>query len=525
MLSRPLHVSPCHNCMYLRGKRVIRNSWTSAFGICWNACEVRTAGVVAVLALAMAAQAQQVVPGTTAPVQAQPLAAPQAMPSINAVQQVQGQNPFAGSIPQGKATPGAIPLTLLDALNRGLQYNLGLVTATHTEAAVRAERLRALSQLLPTLSAGVTESLQQINLAAFGIPPVRGTPPVVGPFGIFDARVAGAGAVLDFSLLNNLRASNQDVSAAGSSYRNARELVVSAVGIGYLQALSATARVQAVQVQLNTAQTLYKQAVDLKNAGVTPAIDVLRAQVEMQAQQQRLLVATNDLQKGKLQLARIIGLPVGQEFTLATEVPYTPPPPLIFEESLASAYANRSDYAVAQARVRAAEFTRNAAVSERLPGVHVTADYGVLGTRPTSSHGTFTAAAGLQIPIFTGGRIRADIEAAQAALRQRQAEADDLRGRIEFEVRTAYLDLKAASDQVEVARSTLDLAQQTLTQAQDRFRAGVTNNIEVVQAQESVASSNEAFISSTLQFNLAKLELARSVGIAEQSVRQYLGGK
>ncbi|HWR16047.1 MAG TPA: TolC family protein [Terriglobales bacterium] len=434
-----------------------------------------------------------------------------------------GENPFAGSVSGEKAVPGTVSITLLDAIDRGLKYNLGLVSSIRAQESVRAARLRALSALMPSLSARAVESIQQVNLAAYGFAPPTGSP-IVGPFAVTDIRASANVPIIDIESMHRLRSADQNSEAAQFNYRNARELVVVAVGLAYVQALAAEARVDAVQAQLQTAQTLYQSAVDQKNAGVVPVIDVLRAQVEMQAQQQRLVAARNSFNKLKLQLARVIGLPVGQEYTLAQKIPYKPAPPLTLEESISRALRDRPDFASAQARVRAAEYTQNAARSERLPRLGVSGDYGVIGPNLGNSHGTFSAAAAITVPIYQGGRIQSDIQQADATLKLRQAEADDLRGRIEYEVRAAFLDVASAAELVRVGQSTLELANQTLAQAQDRFRAGVTNNIEVVQAQESVANSNEAFISSTLQFNLAKLALARSLGTAERATKEFLGG-
>lgn len=433
------------------------------------------------------------------------------------------QNPFNGSIVKDKVVPGVLPLSLLDAIDRGLRYNLGLYTSQTTQQGVQGARLKALADLLPNLNARAADTVQQINLATFGLT-VPGFPTIVGPFNVVDFRAGVAAPILDFQAINKLRSANQSLSAAQLGYRNARELVVVSVGIGYLQALAAEARVDAVAAQVKTAQTLFQQASDQKNAGVVAGIDVLRAQVEMQAQQQRLVSVRNDFAKSKLQLARIIGLPTEQEFSLAQKVPYTPAPPLTLEDAITRALRDRPDYAAAQARVRAAEYATHAAESERLPRVGFNGDYGVIGRTLANNHGTFTAAGAVTVPIFEGGRIKGDIEQAQAMLNQRKAESDDLRGRIEYEVRAVFLDLNSAAEQVRVASSTLDLSNQTLAQAQDRFRAGVANNLEVVQAQESVANSNESFIASTLQFNLAKLALARSLGVAERATKEFLGG-
>jgi len=436
---------------------------------------------------------------------------------------VTGQNPFLGSAATDKLVPGSIPITLLDAINRGLRFNLGLYTTQVAQNTVTGARLRALGDVLPNLNARATASIQQTNLATFGIT-VPGFPSIVGPFAVNDLRATVTSPIVDMTAINRLHAATENVGAAQQNYKNARELVVLTVGLAYVEALASEAQVDAVQAQLTTAETLYQTASDQKQAGVAPAIDVLRAQVEVQAQQQRLVVAKNSFAKDKLQLARIIGLPVGQEYTLAQKIPLSPAPPLALEDAIARALRDRPDYAVAQARVRAAEYSQKAATSERLPSLFFSGDYGVIGRNLSNSHGTFTVLGGVRVPIFEGGRIKGDILQASSVLDQRKAEAEDMRGRIEYEVRSAFLDLTSAAEQVRVAQSTLELANQTLVQAQDRFRAGVTNNVEVVQAQEAVANSNAAFISSTLQFNLAKLALARSLGVAERATKEFLGG-
>jgi outer membrane protein TolC len=434
------------------------------------------------------------------------------------------QNPFQGSAQVSPLVPGTVPITLLDAINRGLRYNLGLYTSQTSQQTVQAARLRALANLLPNLEARAADTMQQVNLAVYGIPLPPGTPQIVGPFNVVDARALVTTPILNLQLLNKFRAANSNVDAAQFNYKDARELVVVAVGLGYVQALAAESRVEAIQAQVTTSQALYEQAKDQLQAGVTPAIDVLRAQVELQAQQERLVTAKNTLDIQKLQLARIIGLPVAQSYTLAQKIPFTPVPPLTLEDAIARALRDRPDLKAAEARVRAAEYSLRAAQSEHLPTLGVNADYGTLGRNFGNAHGTFTAAAALTVPIFEGGRIRSDIDAAQSVLNQRKAEVEDLRGRIEYEVRATFLNLDAAAEQVRVAQSSLNLAKETLSQAQDRFRAGVTNNLEVVQAQESVADSNDVFINSTLQYNLAKLALARSLGVAERAIKDFLGG-
>jgi outer membrane protein TolC len=434
------------------------------------------------------------------------------------------QNPFFGSVVADPATADVLKLSLLDAIDRGLKHNLGLLLSDAQTEAARGIRLRALSDIMPQLTGRLSDSVQQINLAAFGFPLPVGTPQVVGPFGVFDARAYFSDNILDFKALNNARAGTENVRAAEGSYRDARELVVLAVGNGYLQAIASASRVEAVQAQLTTADALLRQARDMKNSGVVAGIDVLRAQVELQTQQQRLVAARNVFEKAKLSLGRTIGLAPAQPFELTDKLPYRPLPEITLEQALQRAYQSRNDYQSAMKQVQAAELARKAAVGEALPTVQLNADYGAIGPNLGQARSTFSATAGLKVPIFQGGKVRGDVLQADAALKQRRAEAADLRGRIEYEVRTAFLDLQAASDQVQVAQQTVQLSSEELKQAQDRYVAGVSDNLEVVQAQQAVAAANDNYIDSLNSHNIAKLLLARALGVAEQQVKAYLKG-
>ncbi|HLK31510.1 MAG TPA: TolC family protein [Terriglobales bacterium] len=435
-----------------------------------------------------------------------------------------GQNPFLGSMPQ-KPVPGVLSLSLQDAIQRGLRYNLGLLLSNQGARQALGARLESRSKLLPNLSGGVSYMAEQVNLATFGIPPIPGIPAVVGPFEVFDARGFASQKVLDLTALNNLHARTDALKAAQFSYQDARDTVVLVVGGSYMQAVASSARIDAVRAQLQTATAVYQQTVDMKNAGLAAAIDVLRSQVEMQAQQQRLLAVQNDFEKQKLALARTIGLPTEQAFNLTDTIPFTPAPPITLEQAIDEAFRSRADYRSAESLLHADEMAKKAARDEHLPSLSFNGDYGDIGNRPTSSHGTFTTVAALKIPIFQGGKAHADVLQADAALQQQRSRVADMRGRIEYEVRTAFLDLKTAADQVSVARSSVDLATQQLAQARDRFAAGVTDTIEVVQAQEALAAANDNYISALFAHNLAKLSLARALGVAEEASKKFLGGK
>jgi len=277
---------------------------------------------------------------------------------------------------------------------------------------------------------------------------------------------------------------------------------------------------------VTTAQTLVQNDVDLNKHGLIASIDLLRARVEFQTQQQRLIAAENQVAIDKLTLARVIGLPNGQEFQLTDSTPYKSLDGMTQEQALQRAYSTRPDFLSAQAQVRAAELAYQAVAAENYPSLSTNTNYGDIGSPNFgSSHGTLGFAFTLNVPIFQGSRVRADKLQADSALQQRKAELADLGGQIDDQVRTAFLNLKSSSELVSVAENNIDLANQTLAQARDRFRAGVADNLEVVQAQESVASANQSYIASLYAFNLAKISLAQAMGVAEQLALQYLGVK
>lgn len=419
-----------------------------------------------------------------------------------------------------------LQLSFKDAIDRSLRNNLGLLLASDSSLAARGAKWQELSHLLPNVSAAATQSATQIDLAALGFRfNFPGISPVVGPVGVFDARGYVTAPILDWHALQRERGASANETAARYRFKDAREMVVLATGNEYLLTIAASARVDAAQAQVEAAQALYNKAHDQQTAGLVPAIDALRAQVELQARQQQLIVARNNYAKQKLTLARTIGLPTGQEFNLTDRAPYEPLPPMNVDDALRRAYNSRSDYQAALQQVRGAEKFRSAATAEHLPSLEFAGNYGAAGVNLGDSHGVFEVGATLAIPIFAGGKAHADTLEAEATLRQSRQQLENLRGQIDYDVRTALLDLAAADEQVAVARSSLDLANQTLDQARDRFTAGVADNLEVVQAQESLATANESYISSLYAHNLAKVSLARAIGFAEQGVKQYLESK
>jgi outer membrane protein TolC len=442
------------------------------------------------------------------------------------ISQTPGLDNFNGSGAVDKLVPGVVRISLLEAMDRGLKHNLGLLLSQQQTDQARAQYRQQLSLLLPNISGNVSESVNQINLAEFGIPLPQGlTSPVIGPFGIFDAHATLSETLLDFNARNKVRAAAENEKIAKFTVQDARELVVLVVGNQYLLTLADAARLDTVKAQLVTAQTIFQQTGDLKKAGVAAGIDVLRAQVQMQTQQQRVLAAQNLYERQKLQLARTIGLPVAQQFELTDTVPYAPLAALNFDEALAQAYKQRPEYLAAQSRLRAAELAVAAAKGEALPTIQVNGQLGTVGPSPGGSETIYNLSAGVHIPIFQGGKVRADVAQAEAQLRQSRMQLEDLHSRVEFEIRSALLDVKTSDDQVAVARQQIELAAEQLKEARDRYAAGVSGSLEVVQAQEAVASANDNNIQALYTNNVAKLSLVRALGEAEQRTRTFLGGK
>jgi outer membrane protein TolC len=435
------------------------------------------------------------------------------------------QNPYLGGVPAGTLSATPVSLSLEDAVARGLKQNLGGVLATDVLTDARGERWQALSELLPNVITDTGFGVHQINVkAAFGLT-IHGEPPIIGPFGYFDSRAYLTQSAFDWGSIERARSSKAQVKSAEFSAKDAREMVVLVIVSNYLLVIADQSEVESATSQRDTAKALFQQTSDQKTVGLASAVDVLRSQVQLQSREQKLIVAHNNLAKQKLVLARAIGLPPGQKFEITTRVPYRELTPSGLDEAIQSAYKARPDFQSQMNQVRSAELASKAASAERYPSLGVETDYGLSGVNPGSSHGTVDAAATLRIPIFQGGRVHGDILRADASLSRERQRLEDLRARIDEQVRDAYLDLEAAAQEVSVEKSAVTLATQTLEQSRDRFISGVTDNIEVVQAQDVLAIANDTYIASLYSHNLAKISLARAIGVAESGFAEYVEGK
>jgi outer membrane protein TolC len=457
---------------------------------------------------------QTAIPGTTTSVN-----------TLNPGIEVQGS--YAGSANSAEKFPFSGKLSLREAIQRGVAYNLGGIGLSQAVREAHGQSRVARSALLPNLNGDLSEVIEQVNLRALGVrfqSPLPGLtiPSVVGPFNYFDLRARLSQTVADLTARNNYRASLEIVRANEFSAKDARDLVVLAVGGAYLQVIAAQARVTSAHAQLETANALFRQASERRVVGLAAQIDVNRSQVQVLTQQQRLVSLQNDLAKQKINLARLVGLPPVDGFEVSDTILFAPAPGLTLEDALRQAANVRADLKAAQAQVRAAERAYAAARAERYPSLTLTADYGAIGTNPSQWHGTFAVVGSLNFPIWQGGRTEGEIEQADAALMQRKAEAEDTVNRLQSDVRNAWLDLQAASTQVEVSQRNRDVTEDNLRLTRQRYEAGVTDNVEVVQAQEAVAGADLDYINSVFAHNVAKLSLARAIGGAAETLGDFL---
>ncbi len=448
--------------------------------------------------------------------------APSTTATVNTLSpSVQVQGAYAGSTPGVANMPFNGKLGLREAIQRGLAYNLGQTGATQALRQAEGQSKVALSGLLPNLNGTINENVQTTDLRAEGFRfsfPSFSIPAVIGPFNYIDFRAHLSQTVFDYAAINNYRAASDVAKANRYSAQDARELIVLAVGGAYLQTIAARARMASEDAQLQSANAVFDQSKQQFGQGLIAKVDADRNEVQALTHQQRLLSLKNDLAKQKINLARMIGLPANDQYDLSDEVPFSPAAPLTMEAALAQAFQQRSDLKAADAQVRAAERAHAAARAERYPSLGVTADYGGIGVNPSQLETTYTAAASLKIPIWQGGRAEGDIQQSDAALAQHRAEYEDLKGQIESDVRSSYLDLQAAASQVEVAQRNVEVNKEALELTRQKVEVGVIDNVTYVQAQEEVTNAEFDFINGVFAFNVAKLSLARAMGRAADAL-------
>jgi outer membrane protein TolC len=434
------------------------------------------------------------------------------------------QDSFHGSIVTDKATGGVLDLPLDDAIQRGLRQNLGIILQSSSEKNANGQRLEELQALLPTVSATASIEVQQINLAAFGLK-FPGLNPIVGPFQVVDFRAYLTQNLVNVSALKNYIAARHNFEGAKLTAEDARDLVVLTVGNAYLLCIADAARIEAVNAQLATSKVSLDQATAAHEAGTSPRLDVLRAQVDYQNQQQSLISAKNNLEKDKLALARTIGLPLDQQFRLTDLVPFKAldnvDPQTAFQQALRA----RKDLAAYAEQVKSADAEKAAARAYQFPVASAAGDYGDIGTTPGHSHGTFSATGQISVPVLQIAKTKGQEQVADAQYEQAKAKLSDQIQQVNQDVRNSLLDIQSAAKLVDSTHSNVDLANEALSEAQQRFHAGVADNLPVSQAQSQVEQANDQYISALYQHNVAKLALARALGATQTNYKDYLGGK
>lgn len=435
----------------------------------------------------------------------------------------QSGSPYAGSVPVGTVQAGTLSLSLDEAIQRGLKNNLGQILSGTQTAQARAQQLSQLQSLLPAVDASIKESVMQVDLPAQGMR-MQGFPTIIGPFGFMDLRASLAWSLVDLNSLHSYMAARHNFAGARLAAEDARQMVILTVGNAYLLVIADQTRIESVEAQVRTAQVSLDQAVASHQAGTAPLLDELRARVDKQSLEQQLIQSRNALEKDKLALARAIGLPVGQSIELTDKVPFSAFDAIDVQSALAEAQKNRKDLASLVEQLATNREQTIAAKAGRLPTLAINADYGDIGVNLNTSHGTGNASATLSAPVFNEFAQRGHEQQASAAEATTAAQLSDRRAQVEADVRDALLDIESAQKQVEVAHSSVELSTEALSEAQQRYAAGVSDNLAVSQAEQSLAQANDQYVSSLYRHNVAKLALARALGAAE-NYKNYLGGK
>jgi outer membrane protein len=417
-----------------------------------------------------------------------------------------------------QAPTDVMRLTLDQAVGLALKQNTTARIAVLAAAQSEQDQKIALSALLPQAELGVTEQWQRVNVVAEfgGTKLFPGIPGHFGPFSIFSAGPSVNGPLFDLTLFRRYQAARSSAKASREDSLSTREQVILLVVSQYIGTLRSMADVQASQSRVDLAKALYNQAADLQKEGVGTGIDTLRANVELQNENQRLLEAQATRETSLFGLSRLLNLDPRQQIELADSLSFFDTPQPDVETSIEEGLAARPEWKSLQEQIRASELQRRAASELRLPSLRFSGNWTQLGTDPSSVIPTYTYSGTVSVPLFTGGRIRAETVRANLDIQRLRQQQADLRNSIALDVKTALINLDSARNQVRVANLGVQLSKEEVEQARDRFNAGVANNIEVIQAQDSLARANDNQIAALYRFNQARADLARSTGQMER---------
>lgn len=436
-----------------------------------------------------------------------------------------------GGVVVDRPTPGALPLSLDDAIARGEKHNLQQLLVIQNERVVGGQVLTVKNELLPNLTVKGDLEAQQIDLAALGFRPgsltglgiAPGTFPTIVKVNTAEAQISMNQQLFNAPAYYLYRSAEKAADAAHFSTLNGLGAVTLSVGTQYLLALADAAQIENAKALETADEVAYQQAKDSHDAGVGTNLDVLRARVQLQTQQQAVINSGNAFAKDKIQLNRIIGLPADQEITLTDTAPYAEFAEVALADAMQLAFQRRKDLLSLQAQLEVATQARKAVKAERYPTVAFNGDYGVLGVIGGLYHGVFNATGKVSVPVFQEGQLRGESEVAAAQAIALRQQIDSLRVTIEWQIRAAMLDVQSSNELVKVARSNVALASQEVQDASDRFRAGVEDNLPVVQAQAVLAQAESRLVETLYQYNQSKLTLARNTGVVESQYKIYLG--
>ena len=434
-----------------------------------------------------------------------------------------------------KPVDGPLSLSLDDAISLGLERNLRLKFQHANQRTVRGYQGQITNALVPNLQFKASSTAQQLNLAALGFNPSK-IGPLLAQFGIDPSTLQTIVKVnttsvqisLDQQLFNMpdfelYRAIKPEFKSVDLNVADSNEQLVQAVITAYLKVLADQANLRNTIAQETSAQVSLDQATQLDQAGVGIRLDVLRAQVEYQQRQQAHTSAEAQLDKDGIQLNRVMGLPAGQQLDLTETAPFQELGDLDLNQARQTAFSRRSDLLSLQQSIIVASHEAKAVRYQRLPTLAVNGFYGLLGETTGSYHGVFTAEGSIKVPVFREAGQRGEQQTVDAQLQQLRDQEDNLRGTIEAQIRTSMLDVDTSAQLVKVAQSNADLSIQELADARDRFTAGVTDNLEVVNAESAVTGTQAQLVSALYQFNVAKVGLARSTGVLQGRYRGFLG--
>ncbi|MGH9742779.1 MAG: TolC family protein [Candidatus Acidiferrum sp.] len=414
------------------------------------------------------------------------------------------------------APAGVLRLTLTQAVNLALKQNPTAQIAVLNAAQSVQDRNVARSALLPQASLDVSDSVQRINLQAFLGHTIPGFPQHGGPFQVFSAGPGFSAPIFDLTLFRRYQAARETANASHADSLSTREQVILLVVSQYIGMLRNVANVKASQSRVELAQALYDQAADLQKEGVGTGIDTLRANVELQNEKQRLLEAEDDRDTSLFGLSRLLNLDPRQALELGDSLSFFDTPQPDVQASIETALTQRQESKALQEQLKAAGLEKKASQESRFPTLDFKGNWAYLGGSATTGIPTYNYEAAVSVPLFTGGRIRAEVVKNDLQIKKLEQQEDDLRNQIALDVKTALINLDSARNQVQVANLGVQLSQQEVDQARDRFKAGVANNIEVIQAQDSLARANDNQIAALYRFNQARADFARSTGQMEK---------